>query len=105
GDTGMGPHFAEIRKRLGEPTLSLLPIGAFEPRWFMRPVHLSPEEAVEAHLILGSKQSIGIHFGTFQLADEDIQSPVEELQCSLKAHHLSVNSFWALKPGESRKIN
>lgn len=105
GDTGMGPHFAEIRKRFGSPTLSLLPIGAFEPRRFMRLVHLSPEEAVEAHLILGSKQSLGIHFGTFQLTDEEIQSPIEELQCSLKAHHLSAESFWALEPGESRKVN
>jgi L-ascorbate metabolism protein UlaG (beta-lactamase superfamily) len=104
GDTGFGPHFAEIKKRLGSPTLSLLPIGAFEPRWFMRPVHLSPEEAVEAHLVLGSKQSLAIHFGTFQLADEDIQGPIEELQLSLKAHHLPLESFWILSPGESRKI-
>ncbi len=105
GDTGFGSHFAEIHKRFGSPSLSLLPIGAFEPQWFLHPVHLSPEEAVKAHLILGSKQSLAIHFGTFQLADEDIQSPIIELQRSLEAHDLPVDCFWILEPGESRKIN
>jgi L-ascorbate metabolism protein UlaG (beta-lactamase superfamily) len=105
GDTGFGPHFAEIKKRLGTPTLSLLPIGAFEPRWFMRSVHLSPDEAVEAHLILGSKQSLAIHFGTFQLADEDIDQPIEELKRSLEIHHLPSDCFWTLKPGEARGVH
>jgi L-ascorbate metabolism protein UlaG (beta-lactamase superfamily) len=105
GDTGFGPHFAEIRKRLGPPSLSLLPIGAFEPRWFMQSVHISPEEAVEAHLILQSKQSMAIHFGTFQLADEDLESPVLELEKALKEHDLPTECFWVLKPGESRKVN
>lgn len=104
GDTGFGPHFNEIHKRLGSPSLSLLPIGAFEPRKIMHKVHLSPQEAVEAHLILNSKQSLAIHFGTFQLADEDIQSPIIELQRSLKAHDLPINCFWILEPGESRKV-
>lgn len=105
GDTGFGPHFAEIRERLGEPSLSLLPIGAFEPRYLMRPVHLSPQEAVQAHVILRSKQSLAIHFGTFQLADEDIQSPIVELQRSLEANQLCPDCFWILKPGESRQVH
>ena len=105
GDTGFGPHFTEICKRLGSPSLALLPIGAFKPRWFMRSVHLSPEEAVKAHLILNSKQSLAIHFGTFQLADEDIQSPIEQLQRSLEDHHLSADCFWVLNPGESREVH
>lgn len=105
GDTGFGPHFAEIQERLGSPTLSLLPIGAFEPRSFMKSVHLSPEDAVKAHVILRSKQSLAIHFGTFQLADEDIHTPVEELKNALKDYHLSQECFWALAPGESKELN
>jgi L-ascorbate metabolism protein UlaG (beta-lactamase superfamily) len=104
GDTGFSSYFAEIKKRLGSPTLSLLPIGAFEPRWLLRSVHLSPEEAVKAHLILGSKQSMAIHFGTFQLADEDINTPILELEKSLQNHHLPAECFWVLKPGETKDI-
>ena len=105
GDTGFSSHFAEIQKKLGSPTLSLLPIGAFEPRGFMRTVHLSPEEAVKAHLILGSKQSMAIHFGTFQLADESINAPIKELKSSLQNQGLPAESFWILEPGEARKVN
>jgi L-ascorbate metabolism protein UlaG (beta-lactamase superfamily) len=105
GDTGFSSHFAEIQRRLGSPTLSLLPIGAFEPRWCMQPIHLCPEEAVEAHLILGSKKSMAIHFGTFQLADEGINDPIQELEKSLENHALPFESFWVLKPGEARELN
>ena len=72
GDTAYAPVFGEIRDRLGAPDLSLLPIGAYEPRWFMRSVHMNPAEAVQAHLDLESAQSIGMHFGTFQLTTEGI---------------------------------
>ncbi len=106
GDTGFNAsYFEEIKSRLGSPTLSLLPIGAFEPRGFMHHVHLSPEDAVKAHLILGSKQSMAIHFGTFQLADEDLHAPIQELKRSLKNHHLPLEKFWVLNPGESREVN
>jgi L-ascorbate metabolism protein UlaG (beta-lactamase superfamily) len=79
GDTGFGPHFAWIRDRFGAPRLALLPIGAYEPRWFMSPVHMNPEEALEAHRILGATTSIAIHHGTFQLADEAIDAPRRRL--------------------------
>jgi len=79
-DTGFGPHFAWIRERFGAPRLALLPIGAYEPRWFMSPIHMNPEDAVEAHRILGAAASIPIHFGTFQLADEGIDTPRRRLQ-------------------------
>ena len=104
GDSGYCNHFAEIQKRLGSPTLSILPIGAFEPRWFMQTVHLSPEEAVRVHLILNSKQSLAVHFGTFQLADEDLNQPLQELHKSLIEHDLPIERFWVLKPGESREV-
>jgi L-ascorbate metabolism protein UlaG (beta-lactamase superfamily) len=79
GDTAFGPHFAQIREKFGPPRLALLPIGAYEPRWFMSPVHMAPDEAVRAHEILAAKTSIAIHHGTFQLADEGIDTPREEL--------------------------
>lgn len=79
GDTAFGDHFAWIRERFGAPALSLLPIGAYEPRWFMSAVHMGPEEALEAHRILGSGVSIAIHYGTFQLADDGLDTPKRQL--------------------------
>jgi L-ascorbate metabolism protein UlaG (beta-lactamase superfamily) len=78
-DTGFGPHFAWIRERFGPPRVALLPIGAYEPRWFMAPVHMNPEDALEAHRILGAGTSIAIHHGTFQLSDEAIDTPRRRL--------------------------
>ena len=79
GDTGFGDHFAWIRERFRSPDLALLPIGAYEPRWFMSPVHMAPDEALRAHKILAAKTSIAIHHGTFQLADEGIDAPKKQL--------------------------
>jgi len=70
GDTGWGPHFAEIRERFGPLRLALLPIGAYKPEWFMSPQHMGPPEALEAARILEASSSIGLHFGTFNLADD-----------------------------------
>jgi L-ascorbate metabolism protein UlaG (beta-lactamase superfamily) len=75
GDTAFGGHFASIRERFGAPRLALLPIGAYEPRWFMSPVHMGPEDAVRAHRILGARTSIAIHHGTFQLGDDGLDTP------------------------------
>jgi L-ascorbate metabolism protein UlaG (beta-lactamase superfamily) len=75
GDTAFGPHFEQIRAQFGAPRLSLLPIGAYEPRWFMSPVHMGPEQALAAHTVLGSATTIAIHHGTFQLADDAIDKP------------------------------
>lgn len=79
GDTAFGGHFHQIRERVGRPRIALLPIGAYEPRWFMSAVHMSPAEALEAHRVLEARESIGIHQGTFQLADESIDQPPIEL--------------------------
>jgi L-ascorbate metabolism protein UlaG (beta-lactamase superfamily) len=95
GDTGFGNHFAQIQEMFGSPQLALLPIGAYEPRWFMSPVHMAPDEAVRAHEILGAKTSIAIHHGTFQLTDEGIDAPVKELLACRKDA-----SFRILKNGE-----
>ncbi len=85
GDTGMGPHFAAIRARFGPMTLSLLPIGAYAPRWFMGPVHLDPADAVAASVTLDSAISLALHFGTFRLADESYDAPLQELAAALAA--------------------
>ncbi len=98
GDTAFGPHFTEIRERFGNPRLALLPIGAYEPRWFMSPVHMSPEEAVQAHMILEAKMSIGIHFGTFALAEEGEQDPAQALGNAMKQHG-SQQPFLAVNNG------
>jgi L-ascorbate metabolism protein UlaG (beta-lactamase superfamily) len=79
GDTAFGPHFAQIREKFGSPRLALLPIGAYEPRWFMSPVHMGPDGAVKAHEILAAQTSIAIHHGTFQLADEGLDTPKRQL--------------------------
>jgi L-ascorbate metabolism protein UlaG (beta-lactamase superfamily) len=79
GDTAFGSHFFQIREMFGAPRLALLPIGAYEPRWFMSPVHMGPDEAVRAHQILGVRTSIAIHHGTFQLADEGLDTPKKRL--------------------------
>jgi L-ascorbate metabolism protein UlaG (beta-lactamase superfamily) len=80
GDTGFGPHFGWIREKFGPPHLALLPIGAYEPRWFMSPIHMSPDEAIQAHEILAASTSIAIHHGTFQLADEALDTPAKQIR-------------------------
>jgi len=101
GDTGTGDHFLDIRNRLGSPDASLLPIGAYEPNWFMKPFHINPEQAVKAHLDLVSGLSFAMHFGTFQLSDEGIDRPVKELKEALIKHKLSEDKFRVLDQGES----
>jgi L-ascorbate metabolism protein UlaG (beta-lactamase superfamily) len=99
GDTGYGDHFAMIRERLGSPGLSILPIGAYEPRWFMKDQHINPDEAVRAHLDLGSRVSVGMHFGTFRLTDEGIDDPVVALEESRRSRSVPDDSFLALHNG------
>src|SRR6266567_697282 len=93
GDTAFGAHFAEIREKFGSPHLALLPIGAYEPRWFMSPIHMAPDEAVRAHEILAAKTSIAIHQGTFQLSDEGIDTPKKQLiACAQHESFLVLNN-------------
>lgn len=99
GDSGYGPHFGAIRERLGPFDLALLPIGAYDPRWFMRPHHMDPEEAVRAHGDLGGPPTLGMHWGTFQLTDEGIDEPVRRLASAREAAGLSPSAFRVLGHG------
>lgn len=103
GDTGYGPHFAETFKKMGAPDLAFLPIGAYEPRWFMKEAHMNPEEAVLAHMDLKAKISIGMHFGTFKLTDEAIDTPLKDLQ--MAKDKLQISNFLTLVPGTSYEKN
>ena len=100
GDSGAGPHWAQIGERLGAPDLALLPIGAYAPRWFMAPVHMDPADAVRAHLALGARRSIGMHFGTFQLTDEAMDDPPRELAIAARAQGVA-DAFTVLGEGET----
>ena len=104
GDTAYSGFFQDVRTRLGPIDLALLPIGAYEPRWFMQSVHMNPAEAVHAHLDLGAAQSIGMHFGTFPLSMEGIDEPLRALEDARRAHHVSPSTFRTLDFGESLRL-
>ncbi len=104
-DTGYAGHFEEIRSRLGEPDLALLPIGAYEPRWFMKDIHMNPEEAVQAHVDLHAARSVGMHFGTFQLTLEGIDEPPNALAAELRRRGLNPATFRAPEFGESIRVD
>jgi L-ascorbate metabolism protein UlaG (beta-lactamase superfamily) len=101
GDSGYGLHFKEIAQRLGPIDLALLPIGAYEPRWFMKDIHLNPAEAVQGHLDLAARQSIAMHFGSFQLTPEGIDEPVRELAKALGKCGVPAERFRVVEVGES----
>jgi L-ascorbate metabolism protein UlaG (beta-lactamase superfamily) len=101
GDSGYGQHFQEIGRRVGPMDLALIPIGAYEPRWFMHPMHVNPAEAVQAHLDVQSRFSLGMHFGTFQLTDEGIEDPIHALRAALRARGVPVEQFRAPEFGQT----
>ena len=101
GDTGYTPYFKEIASTLGPFDLAAITIGAYEPRWFMRYHHVSPEEAVRIHLDVQSKRSIAIHWGTFILTDEPLDEPPQRLMRGRAEHGLSPEEFLILRHGET----
>jgi L-ascorbate metabolism protein UlaG (beta-lactamase superfamily) len=102
-DTGHGDHFEQIRNRLGAPRLALLPIAAFRPEWFMSRVHMSPEQSLEAHAILGAKTSVATHYGTFPLADDGETEAAERIAANV--HRIPKGTqFWVLGFGEGRDV-
>jgi len=101
GDSGYGPHALEIAARLGPIDLALLPIGAYEPRWFMKDIHMNPAEAVHTHLDLAARRSLAMHFGTFQLTPEGVDEPIRELRKALRERGVPAEQFRDLEVGES----
>jgi L-ascorbate metabolism protein UlaG (beta-lactamase superfamily) len=104
GDSGYGPHYAEALRRQGPCRLALLPIGAYLPRAFMRPVHMDPDEAVRAHLDLGAAYSLGIHWGTFQLTSEAWDDPPRRLALARESAGVPEQRFRVLAPGEAWEV-
>src|SRR5437588_4729869 len=103
-DTAPGSHFHEIKERFGPLRLALLPFGAYLLRWFMQPVHLSPDESVEAHKILEAGVSLAIHFGTFALGDDGEFEPVAKLREALIKEEQYATRYWVLATGEGRDV-
>jgi L-ascorbate metabolism protein UlaG (beta-lactamase superfamily) len=104
GDSGYTRYFAEIHHRLGAPDLALLPIGAYEPRSVMGPVHINPAEAVQAFKDLQATRAVGMHFGTFQLTAEAIDAPLHDLATALKTAGIPPDRFFTLETGESTAL-
>jgi N-acyl-phosphatidylethanolamine-hydrolysing phospholipase D len=104
GDSGYTPHFKEIGERLGPFDFAAIPIGAYEPRWFMRPHHMNPEEALAAHVDVKSKKSVGIHWGTFVLSDEALDEPPRKIAEAKQAMGLKDDEFVVLLHGETIAI-
>jgi L-ascorbate metabolism protein UlaG (beta-lactamase superfamily) len=106
GDSGFGDGatFAHVGKRHPGLTLALLPIGAYEPRWFMRNIHMNPEDAVQALRLCGAGRAFGHHWGTFRLTNEGIDQPAQDLAAALAARGLPADRFSALRPGEVQVV-
>ncbi len=100
GDTGYSSDFKATYERLGAPDFSFIPIGAYDPRWFMKDSHVNPEEAVQIALDLKSPHSFGMHWGTFILTDEPVLEPPARLEEALIEQNLAPDFFISPKPGE-----
>jgi N-acyl-phosphatidylethanolamine-hydrolysing phospholipase D len=110
GDTGLHPEFGRIARHFGPFDLAILPIGAYEPRWFMRPVHMSPEEAVQSYMDLTSAASgyrcllLGSHWGTFRLTDEPVAEPPALARTAWERADLPPDDLWIFRHGETRTM-
>tara|TARA_B110000459_G_scaffold152286_1_gene166207 strand:+ start:16 stop:984 length:969 start_codon:yes stop_codon:yes gene_type:complete len=98
GDTGYSNDFITTKEKLGSPKYSFIPIGAYEPEWFMAASHVNPEDAIKIMLDLESEYSFGMHWGTFTLTDEDTTEPKIRLNEALKKANL--NNFKTIVPGQ-----
>lgn len=104
GDTAFFDGFREIGQRLGPIDWAMLPIGAYEPRWFMHPQHLDPDEAAAAFEMLGARNLVAMHWGTFKLTDEPVGEPPERIRSLWRAQGLADERLWLLDVGETRAL-
>lgn len=102
GDTGYGDGaiFHDMRARYGAPDIALIPIGAYEPRWFMSDQHVAPEESVQIFKDIGAQQALGFHWGTFQLTDEPREEPKTLLRHVLTSEGIEHARFIPMEPGD-----
>ena len=104
GDFGYSKDLADAAERFGGFDLAMIPVGSYEPRWFMKTMHVNPAEAVQAHLDLKARYSVGMHWGTFRLTDERLDEPPVKLAEALRAAHVSPERFFLMKHGETRML-
>jgi L-ascorbate metabolism protein UlaG (beta-lactamase superfamily) len=97
---GDGHHFRAARDRYGPFRLAILPIGAYEPRWFMRDMHMNPAEAVQAFAVCGAELGLAHHYGTFQLTDEAIDAPIRAFDEARVNEGIEPDQFRRLAPGQ-----
>lgn len=102
GDTGYAEHFKVIGEKYGGFDLALLPIGAYEPRWFMKPYHVDPEESVKIHKDIKSRYSVAMHWGTFVLTDESLDEPPGKLAEALNESNIDPGEFEVFQHGETK---
>ncbi|MCB1762672.1 MAG: hypothetical protein KDI43_16310 [Gammaproteobacteria bacterium] len=102
GDTGYNDiYFKQIGERLGPFDLAMIPVGAYAPRYFMSTAHIDSAQVIEIHLDVRAKQSIAIHWGTFQLTIEPILEPRQLLSAEMKRFGLSLEQFQPLRIGDT----
>lgn len=105
GDLGYSQDTANIGKQFPQGfDLSLIAVGAYEPRWFMKGQHINPAEAVTIHREIGSRKSVGIHWGTFTLTDEPLDQPIADLAAAKKEQSINENSFILLRHGQTTEF-
>ncbi len=106
GDTGFhdGSHYQEIAEKHGPMRLAILPIGAYEPRWFMKGQHQNPQEAVDGFQLCNADFAVGHHWGTFQLTNEAIHHPADHLAEALAKAGIAPARFKPLRPGEAFEV-
>ena len=105
GDTGYNPYqFKEIGTVFGHIDLALISIGAYEPRWFMKDMHINPDEAVQIHLDIGAEYSLAVQWGTFRLTAEPVEEPPLLLREALERRKIPLDRFEIIKIGETRSI-
>lgn len=101
GDSGYSQVFKDIGEKYGPFDLAAIPIGAYEPRWFMKTNHMNPEEAVQVHIDTKARKSMAIHWGTFALTDEPLDEPPKRLEIAMERANIPREDFMVIKHGET----